>query len=188
MRKAVGTVAALGLVTAILGCDPEELPRSDITILSVNDGDPLQSDVLNNGSDETDPSDDFIPEDEIVIRFVNVPSDAQGPNSAIGAFSDVTINSYRITFAAVDPLGAAVAIDPVVGGMHAVVRSNNLTDAAIVAVPAAIKIRPPVSGLVSGGEIIATAHLEFWGEEKTSGDNIYVDAYMVVNFANFGDE
>lgn len=188
MRKAVGTVAALGLVTAILGCDPEELPRSDITILAVNDGDPLQSDVYNDGTDPTDPSDDFIPEDEVTILFVNVPSDAQGPNSAIGAFSDVTIDSYRISFSAVDPTGAAVTVDPVVGGMHAVVRSNNLTETAIVAVPAALKIRPPVSGLVSGGEIVATAHLEFWGEEKTSGDNIYVDAYMVINFANFGDD
>jgi hypothetical protein len=190
MRKAMGSVAALGLVTAILGCDPDELPRSDVTILSVNGNEALQSDVLNHGEDDTpNTEDDFIPEDEIFIRFSNVPSDAQGVNTAVGAFSDVTIETYRISFSAVDPTGASVAIDPVVGGMHAVVRSNNFVDIAIVAVPAALKIRPPISGLLgAAGEIVGTAHLEFWGTEKTSNDDIYVDAYLVVNFADFGDD
>jgi hypothetical protein len=190
MRKAMGTVAALALVTTLLGCDPDELPRSDITVLSVNGNDALQSDVINAGEDDTPGTeDDFIPEDEVIVRFSNVPSDAQGVNTSTGAFSDVTIESYRITFAGVDPSGAPVAIDPVVGGMHAVVRSNNFTDVAIVVVPAAIKMRPPVSGLQTNpGEIVGTAHLEFWGTEKTSNDDIYVDAFLVVNFANFGDE
>lgn len=183
MRQ-VSTLVLLATVVAMFaGCSDEDVPRSQITLVDLNGGDPLQADVINNGDDQLPGGgDDFIPEDEIAVTFRNAPSDAQGTMGTTGAFSHVTFEAYRITFA------SSVAIDPVLGGMHAVVPSGTDVTTFVVAVPGELKGRAPLNGLVGGGEILSTAQIEFWGVEETSNDEIYVTGNIVVNFANFGDE
>lgn len=183
MRQALSVVVVGAVVLAGVGCDPEmNIPRSDITLLQVNSGDALQSDVLNFGDDRIpNTEDDFIPEDEIRIVFHNTPSDVQGPSSPVGAFSHVTFDRYRVTYFSNPP------VDGYVGGMHAIVRSGETTGVNVVAVPAELKFRSPLFDLRSGGEVLSTALLEFWGVEKTSDDSVYVRGNVVINFANFGD-
>ena len=73
MRQALLVVVVGAVVLSAMGCDPEmNIPRSDITLLQMNGGDALQSDVLNFGDDRiANTADDFIPEDEIRVVFHN---------------------------------------------------------------------------------------------------------------------
>jgi hypothetical protein len=166
------------------GCAEDDVTRSDITLVSINGNNALQSDVVDNGQDGIPSSgDEFVADDAIRLVFRNDPSDAQVTGGPTGAFSAVTFDRYRVSFAATDPIGA------VSGGMHSVVEATgDTTSVIIVAVPALLKLQSPLFDLRSGGEIVATAHLELWGEEKTSGDNVYVDGYLGVTFADHSDE
>lgn len=179
MRQGVGKAAVLCALAAIVGCAGDlEVPRSDISIVSINGGDPLQSSVHEAGEDqEFDTADDFIPEDQVYVSFLNTPS-PQGTGEPTGAFSDVTFNRYRVSFVSTPGIGEVVA------GTHVRVASGDSAGVSIVLVPAVRKQMAPLLDIYLGGQqpIEASAHIEFWGEEKTSGEEIYVDGWLPVNF------
>jgi hypothetical protein len=183
-RQGLLALTALAAMTGLWGCDEPEVPRSDVSIWSVNGGDALQSSVRSPGDDEVlGNEDDIIWEDEVRVVFANFPSDDQAVISPVGAFGAVTLDRYRIRWIS-EP-----ALPEQTGGMHAYVTSTDTTGVSIVIMPAVRKQLEPLVGIYNGTQtpMEATAHLEFWGEEKTSGDNIYVEAYLPVNFGLFVD-
>lgn len=183
-RRGLLALTAIAATAGLWGCDEPEVPRSDVQIWSVNGGDALQSSIRSPGDDDMlGTADDIIWEDEIRIVFANFPSDDQGVISPTGAFGAVTIDRYRVSWISEPALAEQT------GGLHAYVASTDTTGVALVLVPAARKQLPPLVGIYSGGQapIEATAYLEFWGTEKTSGDDIYVDAYLPVSFGLFVD-
>jgi len=183
MRQARLVLAAIGVLTIAGGCAGDlDVPRSDVSVWLINGGDALQSSVRNAGTDLIyGTEDDFITEDEVWVVFHNAPSDDQGTMESSGAFSAVTMNRYRVSFISDVPL------DSISGGMHAYVRSGETTGVGVVVMPAFRKVIDPLVGIYNGTHqpIEATARLEFWGEEKTSGDNIYIEGFMPMNFNVF---
>jgi len=181
----MSTVALAAIVAIVAGCSPDEpAPRSMVTLVGLNAQAPLWSDVLHYGEDEIpDTQDDWIPEDAVLVRFANTPLQDQLDIKENGAFGLVTFSEYRVTF----QTQAGAEIPPVGGGFHATVATGDTLDINVVAVPALLKMDSPLVDLRAGGEIISTAHMEFWGVERTSGDEVYLDGSLVVNFGDFGD-
>ena len=185
MRAGMNAVALAAVVAMLAGCTPDEpSPRSNVTLVGINGQTPLWSDVLHHGEDEiAGTPDDWIPEDGVVVRFANSPLQDQLEITENGPFGLVTFSEYRISFMTQD--GAEVP--SVGGGLHATVATGDTLEIGVVAVPALLKMDSPLIELRGGSEILSTAHLEFWGVERTSGDEVYVDGNIVVNFGDFGD-
>ncbi len=179
MRQAIAASAVLTLA-ALSGCDGDlEVPRSDVEIMRINGGYALQSAVRNAGEDGVfGNEDDFITEDQVWVTFVNNPSDEQGTIGSSGAFSSVTFDRYRVSFT------STPALADFVGTCHARVASGDSAGVGVVVVPAVRKQIDPLVGIYTGTQppIEANATIEFWGEEKTSGQEIHVSGSLVVNF------
>jgi hypothetical protein len=179
MRRVFCKAAVLVGLASFVGCAGDlEVPRSDIVIDSINGGDPLQSSIREAGDDQAlGTADDFIPEDEVYVSFRNTPSH-QGTTEPTGPFSDVTFNRYRVSYVSTPALAEIIA------GTHVRVASGDTAGVRVVVVPAVRKQMSPLVDIYTGGQqpIEASAHIEFWGEEKTSGEEVYVDGWMPVNF------
>ncbi len=184
MRAAIGAAALTALIVGLVGCSPDERsPRSNVTIRGINGGLPVYSDVVNYGEDgNPGTDDDGIVEDPVIVQIANNPLQDQLSLDRSGPFGNVTIDEYRISF---DP---ATEIDPVGGGIHVSIATRDTVEFAVVAVPIGHKMQSPLWDLRSGGQILTTAHLELWGTERTSGDEIYADGRFTVSFANFADQ
>lgn len=175
------------------GCADDTSTRSVITVVSINDNRPLQSDVRGSGADPLDPSDDTIDDDIVEVTMANYPHD-ESLNLVPGfPFGDVIFTQYNVTFVSDNNSGPVPA--PFTGAMYLKVPNaqENPTEYVpqtgyIVLVPGILKTESPLDALAyGGGQIIARAYVEFIGRETTSDDVVKTKATMMVNFANYVD-
>ena len=172
------TLSALALCFAITaGCSDDSAPRSLLQVTSVNDNQPLTSDVAE-GPDTSL----TVREDIIVITVKNNPHDDVLNLTAEGGFGYVTLDRYEIRF------DSDEAIPSVSGNLGWTVSSGSSVEGSLVVVPASHKVQAPLISLRHGGEIQTTARLKITGREATSNAKVTVETSFPVNFANWTDE
>jgi hypothetical protein len=187
-------VLALTLTLAfVAGCDDAQQPRSRLTITQILPADatsdlayaPYESDIRDIGSDgEIGTEDDVVYEDHVVLTVENEPSSGTLTLTPGGAYGQVTLDAYTITF---DVEGEQLS--PVQGALHVVIATGNSATFTVVLVPAQAKLEPPLSSLlISGGELQADATITLSGTEQTSAERVTVSASIRVSFANWADD
>lgn len=170
------TILAL-LLLAGGGCNDDSAPRSYLQVVSVNDNQPLSSDVLTESPDGST----GILEDAVSIRVRNVPSSSALNLSQDGPFGHVILERYTIEF------DSRERIDQVEGTMGWPVYTGQDVSGSFVVVPALWKTRVPLVGLRQGGEILSMARITIYGREATSNHEVVATAFMQVNFANWAE-
>jgi hypothetical protein len=185
--KPAGLTVALALaVLGLIGCSDEDRLRSSVLLESINQGEPILSDVFSLGRDIEDPRDDTVPEDVISVVFRNTPLDpalAPEPNKPFG---DVVITKYLVEFDVPDADLASVG-----GGMYLKISTGQTAEALIIAMRSGPKMLPPLVQLIGGGglgEISGVANFTFWGKELQTDEPFVIRASLLCNFADFADE
>jgi hypothetical protein len=188
----VAVLALAGLAIGLVGCadDDEEGPRSITSIVSVNDNLPLASDVYNYGSDLSDPTDDFVPEDYLKLVIKSRPHDPALTLDPDRAFGTVRFTRYTLDFATNDfnDNGSTELIDLVDYPMNLVVPIDGEGTGFVLAVPGAWKTENDLAPLLFGGSYLTTATLTLYGEEETSGEEVELGAGVVIGISNYADE
>lgn len=169
---------AMLAVTGLLflgGCTSTST-RSDLHVVSVNDGSTYYSDLIN----EADTAHIFIPVDQVTVKFANVPHDGSAPVEPGTGFDEIVVNHYHVHY----NNGIYSDID---GGMNVIVPSGGETEAAIT-----ISNPSEKAALLSSitTTVTATATIVFTGYVRTTGadgDHVTATAYLTVQVDNFGD-
>lgn len=194
----VAALAAFALALLIpSGCGDDTSTRSVVTVVSVNNNMPLESDVRDAGSDPLDPSDDTIYDDVVEVTMSNYPHDKALDLKPGFPFGDVIFTSYDVTFV---PEGAGIpAPSGFTGAMYLKVPNaqpdpyNYIPPTAyILLVPAKLKTEPPLVNLPDPGsnlyQINTSAQITFHGEETDSEEAVTVRATVMVSFGDYADE
>ena len=167
-------LAVTGLL--VLGGCTSTSTRSDLHVVSVNDGSTYYSDLIN----EADTAHIFIPVDQVTVKFANVPHDGSAPVEPGTGFDEIVVNHYHVHY----NNGIYSDID---GGMNVIVPSGGETEAAIT-----ISNPSEKAALLSSitTTVTATATIVFTGYVRTTGadgDHVTATAYLTVQVDNFGD-
>lgn len=164
------------------GCSDDEAPRNVVTVVSVNANGALNSDIYNNGQDDVPGTlDDFVVEDEVEVRLTSDPHDDALFLFPGTPFGSVVFERYEVVFESEEE------IPTVRGALGWRVDANSFFTGSLTVVPYGMKIQPPLSSLVNGGEVQATAKITFFGVEQTSKDAVTATAILPVFFANWSD-
>ena len=200
MDRGLKLAALVVFASAVLlggGCADDSSTRSVVTIVSINNNNPLESDVRNAGALPLDPSDDSIMDDVVEVTMANYPHDPALDLRPGFPFGDVVFSSYKVTFIAENGNGNAPS--GFTGTMHLLVPNAQPNPdeyvpptAHILLVPAGIKAEPPLSYLPdpinSLLQINTEARIEFYGRETVSDDLVTVTGSIMVSFADYVDE
>ena len=173
--------AALIVALALLGvtatgCSDRSVPRSDPQVETINDNQPLQSDVV-----RIDGENASVMEDEVAVSIWNKSSD-EVLDLYGGPYNRVLLDRYTVTFE------SSEAIPPVSGGLGWAVDVNRIMSGSIIVVPASLKTQPPLVSLWQGGQIQTIAHITFYGHETGSNQDIRFSTVLQINFANYADK
>jgi hypothetical protein len=185
--------------------------RNVVEVLSINDNQPLISDVYNFGAnpDPTVRVDDFIPIDVVEVTFLSRVHDPNLNTVQSGLpFGSVTFNSYDVVYTG-GPIPNANGADLDGDGscdlcnfsapMNTYVPTDFAGTGYVLVVSGADKATEPIvclgpnfGGLPCVGitdiEYAANAVFTFHGVEETSGDAITVERGMLIRIGQFGDD
>jgi hypothetical protein len=178
----------------VIGCADDSSTRSVVTVVSVNENRPVQSDVRDWGEDPFDSSDDLIADDVVEVTMANFAHDGALWLRPGEPFGDVIFRSYKVTFIRPDNHGPAP--EPFTGAMYLKVPSAQENPKEylpptgyILLVPGSRKTVSPLGELAySANQINCEAHIEFFGTETTSEDEVTVSATASVSFADYVDQ
>ncbi len=157
------------------------LTNSFVTIISINDNQPFQSDVITDGHGT---------DDTTVVKFISQsrqpgsgdsnPTDPDGPSP----FDTILLYSYHITHQRSDE-GPNPA--DFTAGLNLTIVPDSEVEVTIVIVRAFDKHRSPLQELRDDGEIFTTSVITFYGEDGY-GNDISITASIALSFANFPDQ
>ena len=179
VNRSVLAGMALMAVTALFfvgGCTSTST-RSDLNIVSVNDGATFYSDLFND-KDSLNP---FIPTDNVLVTFANAPHAGGAPLDPGTPFSEIVVNHYRVTY-------DTGIYSPIDGGMNVIVPSGGTADASIAISNPSEKAALLFSLTTTS---ITTARIDFTGWVRTAGNNgdrVSAVAYLSVQVDNFADK
>jgi len=180
--RQLGVAVGIAAVLLLAGCSDSSAPRSVLTVLSVNDNDALSSDIVNYGSDGlAGTADDFVFEDRVPVSLRSADHDGVVDVFQNGPYGYIFIDSYNIHFESEEE------IQDVNGSLGWSVPAHADFQGNLPIVPASLKSEAPLSSLLSGGEILATAHITLRGHEQTSNAPIKLETTLPVHFANWVD-
>lgn len=154
--------------------------HSYVTVTSVNDNKPLQSDVLTKGAGV---------DDIVTVKFKSavrqLGSDEENPTDpdGISAFDTIILHTYHVEHQRSD--GGANPPD-FVAGMNLTLEPNSEGEANIVIVRALDKHRTPLQELRDSGQIFTTCVITFYGEDGY-GNDLSVTGSLAVLFGNYPD-
>jgi hypothetical protein len=160
------------------GGSDNNLTNSVVTIQSINDNKPLQSDVLTDG---------FATDDTVTVSlssdFRATEDDDTAPNGA--SISDtITFTSYLVSHMRSD---GGTNPTSFTGGMNLVIAPDSDAEVDLVVVRAFDKNRSPLKDLRDDGEIFTTTTLTLYGSDG-NGNDIAVSGSLSISFSNFLDE
>lgn len=168
----------LVLVGAGMGCSSDNV-RSNLYVTEINNGEALTSDVINRGADQVASGDDFVFEDEVQVTIWNTKRDDLVDTGS--AYRSVTVDRYEVSFESEEE------IEGFSQGLGWLVQTGSTYEGTLTVVPASAKARTPLVALQSGGEILATAHITFYGHEADSDNELTFTTSVPVHFANWND-
>ncbi|MBI4364112.1 MAG: hypothetical protein HY568_01655 [Candidatus Latescibacteria bacterium] len=176
-RAVLAGIGLLGVAAIfVLGGCTSTSTRTDLTVVTVNDGSTYYSDLIN----EADTAKIFIPVDQVTVKFGAQPHDGSAPLAPGSAFTDVVVTGYSVTY-------NNGVFSPISGGMNVVVSSGGTADAAITI------SNPSEKAALLGSltsTVTSTATITFTGYVRTTdsyGDRVSATAYLTVQVDNFGD-
>ncbi len=176
MRFALA-VLAVGAALGMSGCT-DESSRNSLTVVSVNEGHTYFSDLIN----EADSLKPFIPVDEVLVSFGNIPNGGGEPLGPGEPFSEIVVTRYTVTY-------DNGIFSPVNGGMNLRVPSGGTTEGSIVLSNSSEK--GALLGSLSG-TVTTTARITFVGYNYVNGaingERVETNAALTVQVGNFGDE
>lgn len=181
-RQSAAIIAACAALLMVPGCGkPVDISNNYtncwVTITSLNDNEPLQSDVLYQGA----PTDDIIAV-SLQSVFRAVDGDPTAPDGAT-PFDTILFHSYLVTHRRSDggPTPASFT-----GGLSARLEANSSVDLKLVVVRAFDKNRSPLRELRDDGEIFTTTIISLYGTDG-NGNDVQVDGSLTISYANFLD-
>jgi len=167
---ALVTVAAVGMT----GCT-DESTRNILTVVHVNEGNAYYSDLIN----VVDPLNPFIPVDQVLVAFGNVPNGGGPPLEPGDPFSEIVVTGYTVTY-------DNGIFSPVTGGMNVRVQSGETAEASIILSDSGEK-----GSLAIGGTVTTIARIRFTGYNRingaNNGDAVTAEAALTVQIGDFGD-
>jgi hypothetical protein len=189
-RKFFLFLALVGLAAVLASsCNTtSEEHRSVVSVSSINDNAPFFSDVLDQGDSikVTQTGDDFIQEDYVPVTFYNRPYSSAVTTDPELPYSDFIITRYTVTWERVDGGPALPASMSFTGGTSIIVPTTETVEASILLVPALLKQNATISALqYSANEILAIAHIQFYGHEVGSDREWAVPASLSVSFGDY---
>ncbi len=192
-RKLTAFAVVIGVFALfVASCQNEsEENRAVVIVSSINENVPFFSDVLEQGDTVYVGGlpytvDDFITEDYVLVTFFNRPYNdftTTGPGQPL---NDFLITRYRVEWRLADG-GAATGLPAVYNGATSVqVPSNTFVSAAVLLVPFQVKNTPTFVALqYSPDEILAIAHITFWGHEIGTDREWSFGAELSVSFGDW---
>ena len=151
--------------------------NSWVTMTAINEGEPLQSDVLTNGY----ATDDII---SITLNSVfRVPADDPTAPDGPTQLDTIVFHSYLVTHRRSDggPNPASFT-----GGMSVSLSPDSEAETRLVVVRAFDKHRSPLVELRDDGEIFTTSIITVYGTDG-NGNDVEVSGSFTISYANFGD-
>lgn len=176
-RAVLAGIVLMGVAAIfVLGGCTGQSTRSDLTVVSINDGSTYYSDLIN----EADTAKIFIPVDQVTVKLGNQPHDGGAPLAPGTGFSEIVVTGYTVTY-------NNGVFSPISGGMNVVVPSGGTADAAIT-----INNPSEKAALLSSltSTVTSTATIEFTGFARATGyvgDGVTGTGYLTVQVDNFGD-
>lgn len=210
LHRSLLPVLAIAIGVGLAGCKQEgNGTRNIVDAFSINDNQPLLSDVHNLGLNPNDDRDDFIPVDVVEVTLLSrVHDPSLGTVQSGLPFGSVRFNSYDVVFG--DPSGGGADLDGdgtvdlvnFTALMSAYVPTNGFAETNIMIISAGQKGVPPISCLGPLGtgdgtrtpcpnfndvEFSTTATITFHGTEETSGDEVTVVSGLQIQIGQFSD-
>jgi hypothetical protein len=195
-RKILAFALVVGIFAIfVASCDNDsEENRAVVIVSSINENVPYFSDVIEQGDTIYVGGlpytvDDFITEDYVPVTFYNRPYNdftTTGPGKPL---SDFLITRYRVEWRRAD--GSSGPVPAAYDGATSVqVPSNTFVTAAVLLVPFSAKNTSLLSDINYLGpnfpdEIMAIAHITFWGHEVGTDREWSVAAELSVNFGDW---
>jgi len=160
------------------GDSPYNLTNCFVTITSINNNEPFQSDVLTDGYGADD-----VVSVKIKSEFRTADDDPTAPDGP-SIFDTITFHSYHVTHRRSDggPNPASFT-----AGTNLVIAPNNEAEVSVVIVRAFDKHRFPLEALRDDGEIFTTSIITFYGTDG-NGNDIIVSGSVTISYANFPDQ
>lgn len=200
LHRSLLPVLVIAIGVGLAGCKQEGSgTRNIVDTFSINDNEPLLSDVYNLGLNPTDPIDDFVPVDVVEVTFVSRVHDPSLSTVRSGLpFGSVRFNSYDVVFGDGTTTGADLDGDGTTdlsnftAAMSAYVPTNGFAETSIMIISAGQKAVPPISCLrplpcATAVEYSTTATITFHGTEETSGDEVIVVSGLQIQIGQFSD-
>ena len=152
--------------------------NSLVSLISLNENQPFQSDVLTNGYG----TDDVITA-TLKSDFRAAEDDPTAPDGP-SVFDTVTFSSYHVAHQRSD--GGPNPAD-FTAGLSASLAPDTETEVNLVIVRAFDKHRSPLEELRDDGEIFTTTTITLYGQDGY-GNDVAVSGSIAISFANFPDE
>ncbi len=180
-------IALMGLIcfgVSFAGCgkpgaSSNNLTHSFVTVTSINDNAPLQSDVLTDGSATDDIVTVSLKSESRQLGDDDNPTNPDGDSP----FDTITLYSYHVTHRRSD--GGPNPPD-FTAGINLTLPPASDASASIVVVRAFDKHRSPLEELRDDGQIFTTTIITFYGEDGY-GNDIAVNGSLAIAFANYPD-
>lgn len=207
LHRSLLPVLAIAIGVGLAGCKQEgNGTRNIVDPFSINDNEPLLSDVYNFGLNPTDPIDDFIPVDVVEVTLISRIHDPGLATVKSGLpFGSVRFNSYDVAFG--DPAGAGADLDGdgtvdlpnFTAPMSAYVPTNGFAETSVMIINGGQKVVAPIACLGPLGPSIGAcgsntdveystfATVTFHGTEETSGDDVTVVSGIQIQIGQFSD-
>ena len=206
LHRSLLTMLAIAIGVGLAGCKQEgNGTRNIVDPFSINDNQPLLSDVYNFGLNPTDPIDDFIPVDVVEVVLISRLHDPSLGTVKSGLpFGSVRFNSYDVVFGSGD--GGAdfdgngtIDLPNFTAPMSAYVPTNGFAETSVMIINGGQKIIAPIAclgplagsttgcGSVTDVEYSTFATITFHGTEETSGDDVTVVSGLQIQIGQFSD-
>ena len=176
--------AASAVVLLAAGCGDEDLVRSGIWVVSINENKPLESDVATAIIVADTLAGYSYKEDVVPIRF-QMEGDVDESLVPLGRWGHFIIHSYEVEY----DLAGQGSVEGFSAGLGIAVEVGQIIDGHVLLVPADRKPQPPLRDLLGSlNEIVATARVTFHAREVDSDGEVTFETAMPIAFADFGDE
>ena len=207
LHRSLLPVLAIAIGVGLAGCKQEGSgTRNIVDTYSINDNEPLLSDVYNFGLNPADDVDDFIPVDVVEVTLISRLHDPTLGTVQPGLpFGSTRFNSYDVVFGDGSVPGGAdldgdgsVDLQNFTAPMSAVVPIGGVGTSSILVIDGGVKVVSPIgclgplqpSGCSSNTDVeySVNARITFTGTEETSGDELKIQSGLTIRIAQFGDE
>ena len=177
MRTYLSLLLITGLaVFALNGCSNDNIGHSVLEVVAINDGAPVVDAQLDQGSNASDPADDFVPSGQVKVAVRNRAYHQFNTATDDDPFGSFVIDRVSIEW---QPLVAGTSADNLPAYNRSydfgqVVPRSDIVEFNVMLVTFEMKAQPFLQGLISGDPPFpAQAKVTFTGHDSGATDTFY---------------